>query len=56
MTGLLINLIVAVLVVGLLIYLIRLLPLPTPFPMILQALVVVLAILWLLRVAGLIAI
>lgn len=49
----LLNLIVVVLVVGLILYLVRMIPLPSPFPLILQALVVVAAVIWLLRAASL---
>jgi hypothetical protein len=45
----LISLLIAVLVIGLLIWLVQLLPLPDPFKTIAMVIVVIIAILWLLQ-------
>lgn len=47
-----VSILVALVVCGLIYYLITLLPLPAPFPMIIQVVVVIALILWILKVAG----
>ena len=53
MTAILIHLIIAIVVLGLIWYLLTLLPLPAPAKTIITVLLVLVAILWLLRVGGL---
>jgi hypothetical protein len=50
MEGLLINLIIIAIIAGLLIYVARVLPLPEPWPVVVQVLIVLLVVIWLLRV------
>jgi hypothetical protein len=51
MISVLISLIIALIVLGLLYYVVTLLPLPAPFPRIIQILFVLILILWILQVA-----
>ena len=50
----LISLLVIVIVIGLLLYLVRLLPLDEPFKNIAMVLIILIAIVWLLSIAGMI--
>jgi len=52
MFSFLITLIIFLIVVGCLIWIVRVLPLPAPFPMILQVLIILVALLWLLNGLG----
>jgi hypothetical protein len=48
----LIDLIIVLIVVGLILYAVSLLPLPSPIGQIVQVLVILIAVLWLLRLLG----
>jgi hypothetical protein len=52
MEGLLINLIIIAVIAGLLIYVAQLLPLPAPWPVVIQVLIVLLVVIWLLRLVA----
>lgn len=50
--GLLINIIIALVILGLLYYLVMLLPIPEPFRTVIRVVVILLLIVWLLSFAG----